>query len=128
MREILDEQQDGTALTESELEERFLTLCLDAGIRRPRVNEWIVLDGGAVKADFLWPEESLIVETDGRRVHGTRRAFEHDRQRDQRLALAGYRVVRFTWKQITAEPEQVVATVSALLGAAGLSDPTDSRS
>ena len=114
---ILDDHREGTGLTESELEERFLTLCLNAGIRCPRVNEWIVLDGGAMRADFLWPEHSLIVETDGRRVHGSRRAFEHDRQRDQRLVLAGYRVVRFTWKQITGEPGRVVATVAGLLEA-----------
>jgi hypothetical protein len=92
VRAILD-KYEVSGLTESELEERFLALCLGAGIRRPRVNEWIVLDGGAVKADFLWPEEALVVETDERRAHGTRRAFEHDRQRDQRLMLAGYRVV-----------------------------------
>jgi uncharacterized protein DUF559 len=68
-----------------------------------------------VKADFLWRDERLIVETDGRLAHGTSKAFEHDRQRDRRLVLAGYRVIRFTWKQITHDPHEVVETVSALL-------------
>src|SRR6059036_3622316 len=51
------------------------------------------------------PVERLIVETDGHRTHGTRSAFERDRRRDQRLALAGWRVVRFTWGQIANGPD-----------------------
>jgi hypothetical protein len=37
------------------------------------------------------------VETDGHEVNGTRRAFERDRRRDQRLLMAGFRVARFSW-------------------------------
>jgi hypothetical protein len=68
----------GPTLTEEGLEERFLALC-----RRI-----------AYKADFLWRSQRLVVETDGRDVHSTRRAFDEDRLRDQRLALAGFTVVR----------------------------------
>jgi hypothetical protein len=32
--------------------------------------------------------------------------------------LAGWRVVRFTWRQVVDRPEQVAATVRALLAAA----------
>jgi very-short-patch-repair endonuclease len=59
------------------------------------------------------------VETDGRAAHGTRRAFEHDRRRDQQLMLAGWRVIRVTWRQLTREPEELARTVQALLAAAG---------
>ena len=75
LRSILAEYEL-PAITESELEERFLAICKQAGICRPRVNQWIALDGGAVRVDFLWPDQRLVVETDGRHVHGTRRAFE----------------------------------------------------
>jgi len=34
--------------------------------------------------------------------------------------LAGWRVVRFTWRQITREPERVAATLRALLAQADL--------
>jgi very-short-patch-repair endonuclease len=107
------------AITESELEERFLAICAQAGIRRPRVNQWIALDGDAVRVDFLWPDQGLVVETDGRHVHGSRRAFERDRRRDQRLLLAGYRVMRCTWRQIADQPDEVAKTVSTLLGGRG---------
>ncbi len=102
-------------LTETGIEERFLCACDGAGLSRPAANAWLVLDDRQVKADFLWRAERLVVETDGRDVHSTRRAFEDDRRRDQSLLLAGYRVVRFTWGQVAGEPERVAATVGALL-------------
>jgi very-short-patch-repair endonuclease len=85
-------------------------------VPRPEVNVWLILDDGhAVKADFLWRGERLVVETDGRASHGTRQAFEDDRLRDQRLAVAGYRVVRFTWRQVLDEPARVAGVVKRLL-------------
>ena len=41
------------------------------------------------------------------------------RRRDADLVAAGYRVVRFTWRQITGEPEAVVARLAELLAQAG---------
>jgi hypothetical protein len=105
----------GTAVAESELEERFLELCSETGIPRPRVNAWITVPDGGVKVDFLWPGARLVVEADGRQAHGTRRAFEADRRRDQRLMLAGYRVVRCTWRQLVEQPDELAATISSLL-------------
>jgi very-short-patch-repair endonuclease len=57
----------------------------------------------------------LIAETDGRDVHTTRKAFEHDRLRDQRLTLAGYTVVRFTWRQVADDPRAVAQALQGLL-------------
>ena len=80
------------------------------------MNAWISLDDGlAYKADFLWREEGLVAETDGYRFHSSRRAFEHDRMRDQRLIVAGFTVVRLTWRQLTQEPDRVLSTVKKLL-------------
>ncbi|MGH2822904.1 MAG: type IV toxin-antitoxin system AbiEi family antitoxin domain-containing protein [Thermoleophilaceae bacterium] len=94
LRAVLDELEEPT-LTRSEFEERFLELCRRASLPSPAVNAWITLDDGiAYQADFLWRREKLIAETDGRDVHTTASAFEHDRLRDQRLTLAGYMVVR----------------------------------
>jgi hypothetical protein len=33
--------------------------------------------------------------------------------------LAGYRVVRLTWRQVTDEPDATIATMRALLGGSG---------
>jgi hypothetical protein len=118
LRDVLA-RYDGPALTEKELEERFFALCLAAGLPKPGVNVWITLDGGvAYKADFLWRAERLIVETDGWGSHGTRRAFENDRRRDRRLIVAGWTVVRFTWRDVEREPEEVAETLARLWGPA----------
>jgi Protein of unknown function (DUF559)/Transcriptional regulator, AbiEi antitoxin len=102
-------------LTDRELEELFLELIRAAGLPEPAVNAWITGAGWAYKADFLWRSERLVVETDSRAHHSSRQAFEHDRLRDQRLTLAGYTVVRFTWRQLTRDPAGVAETLAALL-------------
>ena len=104
------------AFTESEFEERFLALCRGASLPSPEVQAWIVFeDGTSFRADFLWRARSLVVETDGYAFHSSRGAFERDRRRDQRLKLAGYEVIRFTWREIADEPERVLGTVRVLL-------------
>jgi Transcriptional regulator, AbiEi antitoxin/Protein of unknown function (DUF559) len=115
LRAVLADLEQPT-LTDRELEERFLALCRTAALPSPAVNAWIALDDGiAYKADFLWRAERLIVETDSHAFHGHRAAFERDRLRDQRLTVAGFTVVRITWRQIAREPRRVARTVERLL-------------
>jgi very-short-patch-repair endonuclease len=116
LRGLLDERAVGCSVTRSELEERFLTLCDTAAIAAPRVNHSLAVAGVFVEADFVWRAERLIVEADGHRFHSTRRAFEHDRERDRRLLVAGWRVFRCTWRQITEEPDEIAASIQTLLG------------
>jgi very-short-patch-repair endonuclease len=101
---------------ESRLQGRSSRFCRNASLPAPAVNAWIALeDGIAYQADFLWRAERLILETDGRDVHTTRRAFEHDRLRDQRLTRAGFTVVRFTWRQVTRDADRVLQSTQDLL-------------
>jgi very-short-patch-repair endonuclease len=111
---LLDEQS-ADQITRSELEERFLMLCRDADLPRPAVNTRLAANGATYEVDFLWRAQRLVAETDGWGPHRTHSAFEADRRRDADLLVAGLRVVRFTWRQITREPESVRATVRALL-------------
>ena len=67
------------------------------------------------EVDAYWPNHHLIVELDGYETHQTRKAFEPDRERDAVLLLAGYPVVRITWRQLTREPEKVVSRLRRLL-------------
>lgn len=104
-------------LTRSELEVAFLQLCARHAIPAPAVNA--LVEG--LEVDFSWRAQRLVVETDTHRYHGTRAAFERDRARDARLALAGHRVLRFTDRQVSREPDQVAATVRGLLRSGDLS-------
>ena len=101
----------GPQITRTELEERFLALVDHAGLPQPQVNT--LLHGCEV--DFLWTAHHLIAETDGAATHLTATAFETDRARDAHLLLHGYRVVRFTWRQVLEEPRSVATTLQGLL-------------
>jgi very-short-patch-repair endonuclease len=50
---------------------------------------------------------------EGARVHRPRAAFECDRRKDAALAVAGFRVLRFTWRRLEQEPERLVAAVTS---------------
>lgn len=108
---VLDLYRDDEP-TRSELEAMFLALCAAHDLPRPLVNHMVERE----EVDFLWPHHRLIVEVDGRQTHLTRAAFERDRAKDARLTVAGYRVIRFTYRQIQYAPEGVAATLRALLG------------
>lgn len=118
LRTVLAEHRAESTLTRNELEEAFLAICRAAGVPPGAVNAWIAFpDGNGAEADFLWRPQRLVVEVDGRDVHTTRRAFDSDRRRDQRLMLLGWRVARFTWRQVMYEPASVAATLRGLLSA-----------
>jgi very-short-patch-repair endonuclease len=103
-------------LTRSELKRLFLALCRRHGLPRPEVNARV----GPYEVDFLWRDRGLVVETDGFRHHGDRSAFERDRGRDARLQRQGFRVLRFTHRQLTRDRSAVVAALRSLLGQSSL--------
>jgi very-short-patch-repair endonuclease len=111
--EALTSHTPGTTMTRSELEERFLAQCDDSGLPRPRVNVRVE----DLEVDFLYAGQGVIVETDGWQYHRTREQFERDRHRDAMLTRAGYRILRFTHRQLTRDAGVVAATLSAALGA-----------
>lgn len=113
LKAILAELERGVAITRSELEEQFLTFLAEAGISRPRTN--ILVEGFEV--DCVWPEAKLVVELDGHAFHATRRSFERDRVRDRALQLAGYRVVRITYRELHTNRNALADDLRALLTA-----------
>lgn len=116
LRSVLAEHHVGSTPTRNDLEEAFLAIARSIGHPPDAVNVWIAFpDGGGAEADFLYRDQHLIVETDGRATHAVRKAFHSDRRRDARLMLLGWRVVRFTWQQVMYEPAYVAATLRGLL-------------
>jgi hypothetical protein len=112
---VLDDLH-GPTLTESDLEEAFLTLCRDAALPTPEVNAWMTLpDGTPAKIDFLWRAERLAVETDGGRFHRTRQSRERDAKRDQLLRVMAFEPIRFTGRQVAREPGWVQRCLSELI-------------
>lgn len=62
---------------------------------------------GAQRVDGLIDAWSVIVEGDGRAWHTRTDDFERDRRRDAEAAAAGLLTLRFTWHQLTHEPDWV---------------------
>jgi very-short-patch-repair endonuclease len=104
------------ALTHSEAEERFLALIRKGRLPAPEAN---VVFGGH-ELDFLWRSKGVAVEVDGFAFHSSRSQFERDRRRDAQLLVGGIQVIRFTWRQIEAEPYAVLACLAQALARAGL--------
>lgn len=57
--------------------------------------------------------ERLVIEVDGYAYHSDPEAFEVDRRRDARLSARGYRVLRFSYKQIMQHWSEVRAAITA---------------
>jgi very-short-patch-repair endonuclease len=107
---VLGRRRGGATVTRSDLEEMFITLIDAAGIPRPEINA--IVEGFEV--DAVWRDVRLVVELDGRDTHGTAAAFESDRHRDRVLQVAGWRVVRITYRQMRDTPRAVVDDVRLL--------------
>jgi len=93
--------------TRSDLERAFLALFAHHRIPAPEVNPKL----GRYEVDFLWRAEKLVVEADTFTYHRGSVSFESDHARDLDLRQQGYVVLRFTDRQLEAEPERVAVDV-----------------
>jgi very-short-patch-repair endonuclease len=108
LRTILDRRT--FALTDSELERRFLPLVRRAGLSAPLTQQYL----NGFRVDFYWPELRLVVEADSLRYHRTPSQQARDRLRDQAHTEAGLIPIRFTHFQITFEASRVVAVLRSV--------------
>ena len=103
---------------QAESERRLHALLRRAGLRgwvpqyRARLGRRIAM------IDVAFPARKLAIEIDGRRYHdGASERFEDDRDRQNALVAAGWQVLRFTWRQLTQQPEDVLTQIVQLLAA-----------
>jgi very-short-patch-repair endonuclease len=128
LRELLQDESALTGITQNDFEEDFVALLDAYRLPRPRFNADVIVRARHFNVDCLWRESRLIVELDGRAVHGTPRAFETDRERDRLLLADGWRVMRLTWRQIRDDSAEIVADLRVLLEEAPVAgqDPGES--
>jgi uncharacterized protein DUF559 len=111
LSEALAKLDPDLAMTRSELERRGIGLLDAHGLPRPRVNAC----RSGYEVDLSWPGRRLVVELDGRAHHAVAAAFERDRRRDVDLEARGWRVVRFSWRQLTGDAGWVAERLTQLL-------------
>ncbi len=103
--------------TRSELEDRHLELVSAAGLQGPEVNVLLAGERERHEVDALWRGAALVVQLDGFAYHRTRRDRERDAAADADLELAGYRVLRLTWDDVTVRSASTARRLRRLLGA-----------
>jgi very-short-patch-repair endonuclease len=105
---LLRAAADKTAAASERL---FIGLLKAAGLRGWRVNyswdpanPWTTIDVAFVR-------ELLAIEIDGWAWHHSPDRFQRDRSKQNRLIAAGWKVLRFTWFDLTSRPDDVVRQV-----------------
>jgi very-short-patch-repair endonuclease len=111
LKQALDlQRQRGETVIRSVFETEFLDFVDRFGLERPRMNEPLA----DYLPDAVWPAARLVVELDSYDIHATRQTFESDRERDRKLQLLGYRVIRITWRQLTTDPQRLARELRSL--------------
>jgi very-short-patch-repair endonuclease len=109
LRRVLD--RSTFTLIDSELERRFILLIRRAGLPPPLTQARV----NGFRVDFFWPDQGLVVETDGLRYHRTPGQQARDRLRDQVHIAAGLTALRFTHSQVRFDPRRVVETLRSVV-------------
>ena len=119
LRKVLEERVLGDAVSDSELEKQMGRLLKRAGLPKAVFHYAVYTSAGVFLAevDFAYPDIKLAIEVDGFGVHGTPRAMAKDFVRQNGLVPYGWRVLRFTWRQVIRQPEMVAAAILRALEA-----------
>jgi very-short-patch-repair endonuclease len=97
-------------LSDSDLEILFRPLALAADLPLPLTKHWVL----GYEVDFWFPDQGLVVETDGSRYHRTPAQQARMAKRDQKHVAGGLRVLRFTHWQIAHAPNEVTELLRQL--------------
>jgi very-short-patch-repair endonuclease len=103
--QILREASDGAR---SEAERLLIRL-----LRAAKISGWkanFPVCGYVV--DVAFPKQKVAIEVDGWAFHTDQATFQNDRNRQNRIALNGWQVLRFTWLDLTEHPQRVIAEIA----------------
>ncbi len=94
------------------LERRFLQLMRTAGLPSPRT-QVVHRRGGRTfaRVDFIFEEQSVVVEVSGRKGHASDAERAKDAQRRNELQDVGRKIYEYTYHQVTREPDYVIRTM-----------------
>jgi very-short-patch-repair endonuclease len=115
LRRLLAELEVGA---QAESERKLHAILRRAGITGWKPQYRVRLGPRVAYVDVALPAHKIALEVDGRRFHddGSDR-FSDDRERQNDLIAAGWRVLRFTWDMLTEHPDTVLTRIVQLLAA-----------
>jgi very-short-patch-repair endonuclease len=109
-RRLLQAASDGAR---SEAERLLVKLLRDNGITGWKTNYPV----GGYKVDVAFPKQKVAIETDGWAFHSSQEDFQNDRERQNKIALLGWQVLRFTWLDLTEYPQRVLSVIRRAISA-----------
>lgn len=108
-RRLLRAAEDGAR---SEAERLLVKLLREAGFTGWKTNHPV----GGYKVDVAFVRGNVAIEVDGWAFHTDSEVFQVDRNRQNAIALLSWKVLRFTWLDLTAYPKRVIAEIAAATG------------
>jgi hypothetical protein len=118
LRRLVATLQGAGGPTESEMESRVRDLLEANGFPQP-VSQHAVYAGGRLRRlDFKFAGSKVVIEADGYAYHSSPAAFERDRERLNALLVRGFVVLQWTWKALLERPDELLAQLRCVLGAA----------
>ena len=67
------------------------------------------------RVDFGYPSRLIAIELDSEQWHMDAATFQLDRHKQNQLQALGWKVFRFTWRQLHDDPTHVMSTLAAAL-------------
>jgi len=120
LRRLLETRVLGDLRADSGVEALLAQVLARHGVPVPELHHEVRV-GRAVVAelDYAYPNARVALEVDGYGVHlRSRETFENDRDRQNELEIAGWRVLRFTSPALKHEPARVAGQVARMLDTA----------
>jgi very-short-patch-repair endonuclease len=92
-------------------------LLVAAGLPEPTFEHVIRLASGlfVARVDLAYPPALLAIECDSDKWRSGRQRRQADLERQNRLIIAGWTLLRFTWDHLVNQPHLVVAQVRGAL-------------
>ena len=114
LRRIIGAGAHRDEITDSDFELLVLVLLLEHGLPEPILHHEVRAPDGRfiAEVDLAYPSLKIAIELDGG-DHLRSDVFERDRPRQNELVLAGWTILRFTWKAYVERPDSLVAAVIA---------------
>ena len=114
-RQLVRLLQQSRPGAEAESERRLHRLLEGAGVLGWIGNYPLRLSGGSFRVDVAFPRERIAIEVDGWAFHRTKERRDRDMRKTNALTAAGWRVLTFSWEDVSQRPDEVITAITTLL-------------